>query len=74
MKKVEYNNLKIVLAKLGITEKDVAKGMKKSPVTVSRWCTNDQQPSLPMMFDIADFLKIDVMELIPPNKYSSRKR
>jgi len=74
MKKPEYNSLKIVLVKLDVSEKELAKGMKKSPVTVSRWCTNDQQPSLKMLYDIADYLKIDVVELLPPNKYSSRKK
>jgi transcriptional regulator with XRE-family HTH domain len=32
--------------------------------TVSRWCTNDAQPSLETLYEISKFLKVDMRELI----------
>ena len=71
MKKGNYNRIKAVLADLGITSKELAEGMSYNPVTVSRWCTNDQQPSLSVLTEIADHLKIDVRDLMVPNKFAS---
>ena len=71
MKKGNYNRIKAVLVDLHTTSKELAEGMGYNPVTVSRWCTNDQQPSLSVLTDIADYLKIDVRLLMAPNKYAS---
>ncbi|MEX0997455.1 MAG: helix-turn-helix transcriptional regulator [Flavobacteriaceae bacterium] len=36
----------------------------KNTVTVSRWCTNEMQPSLESLVEIADTLKVDVRLLL----------
>ena len=69
MKKNEQlNRLAIVLAELGLSNKDLAALIKKDPSTVSRWCTNETQPSLKILFVIAEKLNHPVRELLVPNK------
>ena len=38
--------------------------MNKDKSTISRWCTNDMQPSLETLFEIAEILKVSPKELI----------
>ena len=71
MQQTHYNRIKGALADLGVTNKELAEHLEVNPNTVSRWCTNDQQPSLEMLFRVAEYLNIDVRELIVPNKVSS---
>lgn len=68
MQKVQYNRIKAVLAEQGVTNKELAEGLKIAPQTVSRWCTNDMQPSVERLFDVAKYLKVDVRELLVATK------
>lgn len=61
---MKINRLKIVLAENDKTNKWLAEKLAKSEVTVSRWCTNEVQPSLETMAQIAKILKIDIKELL----------
>ncbi|MGN6293933.1 MAG: helix-turn-helix transcriptional regulator [Chitinophagaceae bacterium] len=47
-----------------ITNRQLSEFLKVGPVTVSRWCTNDTQPSIPMLFRIAHYLNIEVADLL----------
>lgn len=38
--------------------------MGVTPSTVSKWCTNSSQPDLSSLLKIADFLEVDIRELI----------
>ena len=64
MAKKTINRLKIVLAEQGRTNKWLAEKLGKNTATVSRWCTNEMQPSLETIFEIAKVLDIDTRELI----------
>ena len=64
MKKRILNQIKVVLAEEGVNNKELATLLHVAEQTVSRWCTNSQQPSLEMLFDIAKVLKRDVRDLI----------
>lgn len=57
---MKINRLKIVLAEKEKNSKWLAYELGKSEVTVSRWCTNEIQPSLETMAQIAQVLKIDI--------------
>lgn len=70
MPKGKYNRIKAVLAEKGVTNKELAETLKIAPQTVSRWCTNDIQPSVETLYTIAKYLKIDVRELLIPTKWS----
>lgn len=61
---MELNRLKVVLVERKRTGKWLAETLGKNEATVSRWCTNESQPSLETLFAIATALKVDVRELL----------
>jgi transcriptional regulator with XRE-family HTH domain len=60
----EMNRLKVVLVEQKRTGKWLAEALEKNESTVSRWCTNESQPSLETLFKIAEVLGVDVRELL----------
>lgn len=58
------NRLKIVLAEQNKTNKWLAEAVNKNETTISRWCTNETQPSLETLIEIAQVLNVDVRELL----------
>jgi putative transcriptional regulator len=68
MTKKAINRIKIVLVEQGRTNKWLADKIGKNTTTISRWCTNDMQPSLDTLVEIAEILKVDVRELIVSTK------
>ena len=64
MAKKAINRLKVVLAEQGRTNKWLAEKLGKNTTTVSRWCTNEMQPSLETLTEIAEVLGVDVKELL----------
>jgi putative transcriptional regulator len=62
------NRIKGVLADKGKTNMWLAEQLGKNKTTISKWCTNDQQPTLDTLFDIAIVLDVDVRELLVSNK------
>ena len=68
MEKKNHNRIKAVLAEKNVSSKDLAKQLNKTESTVSRWCTNDVQPSIPVLSQIADILDVDVRELLVSTK------
>lgn len=61
-----YNRVKAHLALKRIKNKALAEHLQVSEQTVSKWCTNYSQPSIPELYAIAEFLKVDVPELLEP--------
>jgi len=68
MAKKSINRLKVVLAEQGRTNKWLAEKLGKNTATVSRWCTNEMQPSLVTMIEIAEVLNIDIKDLLHSTK------
>ena len=68
MDKKVINRLKVILAQEGRTNKWLAEKLGKNTATISRWCTNDMQPSLETLYEIAEIMKVDVRDLLVPNK------
>ena len=64
----DINRLKIVLVEKKRTSKWLAEKLGKVPSTVSKWCTNAQQPDLVTLTRIAELLEVDLRELINPSK------
>jgi putative transcriptional regulator len=62
-----YNRIKAVLAEQGKTNIWLAETLKKNKTTVSKWCTNDVQPPMETLFEIAEVLKVDVKDLLVSN-------
>ena len=68
MSKQRYNRIKIVLAEKEKSAKWLAEQLEKDKSTVSRWCTNDMQPSIETFYQIAGVLDIEVRELFVASK------
>jgi len=68
MPKRVINRLKVVLVEQGKTSKWLAEQLGKNETTVSRWCTNEVQPSLDNLVNIAELLNIDIKELLNSSK------
>ena len=59
-----YNRISIVLDEFGIDQKDLAKLIKVSKDTVSRWCRNENQPRIPELYRIAKVFRIDICRFL----------
>ena len=68
MSKQRYNRIKIVLAEKEQSAKWLADQLGKDKSTVSRWCTNDMQPSIETFYEIAKILDVEVRELFVATK------
>lgn len=62
------NRIKVVLAEKSLTNKWLAEKLGKDQATVSKWCTNNAQPTLEMLLKIASVLQVDVRELLRPTE------
>ena len=60
----KLNRIKAVLAEKDRTSKWLAEQVGRDPSTVSRWCTNDIQPPLEVLYQIAEILEVEVWELL----------
>lgn len=67
------NRIRVVLAEKDKTNKWLAKQVKKTPVTVSKWCTNSIQPSLDTLSEIAKVLGVDIRDLLNPTLLDKEK-
>lgn len=75
MEKIHLNRIAIVLKEEKVKNKELAAKLGVSAKQVSRWCTNKGQPSLRLLYRIAEALKINlqrlVVETIWPNETPS---
>lgn len=60
----EMNRLKVMLAETKRTNRWLAKELDKDEATISKWCTNNSQPSLETLYQIAKCLKVPVRQLV----------
>ena len=62
--KKQFNRLKVVLAEKGKTNLWLSDKLGVNKTTVSKWCTNDVQPTMETLFRIAETLEVDARELL----------
>ncbi|SDG83248.1 Cro/C1-type HTH DNA-binding domain-containing protein [Pedobacter terrae] len=67
------NRLAEVFKEKDVYNRDIAKHLNKSEETVSRWVNNHRQPSLNDLDDIANYLKVDIRDLLYPSDWSHNK-
>ena len=67
MKKI--NRLAEVFLEKDIYNRDIARLLNKSEQTISRWTNNHRQPYLEDLYKIAEYLKIDIRELLYPSDW-----
>ena len=64
MENKNLNRIKMVLVEKHRTGKWLSEQLGKDPTTVSKWCTNQSQPTLEIMLKIADLLEVNYTELV----------
>ncbi|KAB7528114.1 helix-turn-helix domain-containing protein [Flagellimonas olearia] len=62
------NRIKAVLKQQGRTQTWLAEQIGKSYVVVTNYCNNKTQPSIPILYEMAKVLDVDVRELLVPSK------
>ena len=62
----DINRIKVVLVEKKKTNKWLAEQLGKDAATVSKWCTNNAQPSLETLLEVAKVVEVDRRELIVP--------
>lgn len=62
------NRIKVVLAEKQRTNKWLAEKLGKEYSTVSKWCTNTNQPDLITLSKIVHLLDVDIRELLVSGK------
>lgn len=62
------NRIKDILESQGRTQTWLAKQLDKSYVVVTNYCNNNKQPSIPLLYKIAEILDVDVRELLEKSK------
>ena len=68
MDKKKLNRLKLVLVEKDKTGVWLAEQLGVTAVTVSKWCSNITQPTLPTLNRIAELLEVDPRKLITGNE------
>ncbi|MDR2058405.1 MAG: helix-turn-helix transcriptional regulator [Dysgonamonadaceae bacterium] len=69
----QINRLKVVLVEKNKTGKWLADTIGKDVATISRWCSNVTQPSLKVLYEIAELLNVDIKDLLVSTKKRKRE-
>lgn len=64
---MRMNRIKEALAARGISQTELANKLGKTFNMVNLYASNKVQPPIPILYQIADILKMDVRELLLPN-------
>jgi transcriptional regulator with XRE-family HTH domain len=64
------NRIKVVLVEQNKSSKWLAEKLGMNESTISRWCTNNTQPPVDTLTDIAKLLNVDIRELLSSTKKS----
>lgn len=59
-----FNRIKAVLAEKAKTNNWLAEALDMNRNTVSKWCTNQMQPTVETLFRIAEVLDVEARELL----------
>ncbi len=68
VKPIPVNRIKAVLAEKQVSAKQLCSAVGKNETTISRWCNNKIQPSVTQLQEIANFLDVDIRELLCSTK------
>ena len=60
----KLNRIKVMLAEKGVTNKWLAEQLGVNTATVSKWCTNNCQPSMETFIHIAKVLEVELKDLV----------
>ena len=63
----QLNRIKVVLADKQRTNKWLAEQLGKDKTTISKWCTNSNQPDLESLLKTAKLLDVEIADLVRDN-------
>lgn len=63
---LRLNRLRVILADRGISQNEFAEMMNVHPSKISRIYNNRTEPTLKLLYQLAQVLKIEVAELLTP--------
>ena len=66
------NKIKEILQVKGLSQTELADKLGKSFNMVNLYATNKIQPPIPVLYQIAEILNIDVRELLVPNQINTK--
>ena len=61
---MKLNRLKLVLVEKEVSQTQLAKELGKSFSTINAYCSNRKQPSLDLLNKIAEYLSVNIKDLI----------
>ena len=64
MEKKRLNRIKVMLAEKEKTNRWLAEKIERHEFTVSKWCSNAQQPDIETLYKIAATLEVDICDLL----------
>lgn len=67
------NRIAEVLKEKKAGNKDLVEFLKIEKETVSRWVNNKHQPTVSTLNKIAEFLRVDIRDLLNPSDWSNSK-
>lgn len=65
------NRIKVVLVEQNKSSKWLAGKLGMNESTISRWCTNNTQPPVDTLSEIAKILEVDIRDLLSSTKKST---
>ncbi|MGM9794732.1 MAG: helix-turn-helix domain-containing protein [Candidatus Aphodosoma sp.] len=66
------NKIKVILEVKGLSQTELADKLGKSFNMINLYATNKIQPPIPVLYQIAEILNIDVRELLVPNQINTK--
>lgn len=66
------NKIKEILEVKGLSQTELADKLGKSFNMVNLYATNKIQPPIPVLYQIAEILNIDMRELLVPNQINTK--
>ena len=70
----DINRIKVVLVEKKKTNKWLAEQLGKDPATVSKWCNNSSQPDLVTLRKVAEWLGVDMKNLLDSSNPSVNEK
>ncbi|MCS2642210.1 helix-turn-helix domain-containing protein [Bacteroides fragilis] len=61
---MKLNRIKLVLVEKEVSQTQLAKDLGKSFSTINAYCSNRKQPSLDLLNKIAEYLSVNIKDLI----------
>ncbi len=61
---MKLNRIKLVLVEKEVSQTQLAKELGKSFSTINAYCSNRKQPSLDLLNKIAEYLSVNIKDLI----------